>query len=299
MKRVLFARKLLLGVIAAGAFAGVFASVASAHTGTVTVGCKSATYVFDDTSFAYGGSTEVQTILETVSIDGNQVAQTTVQINPLDGGTTTSSLNFNVPTDGASHTVVADAFDQTTGFEVQVVTLGQGQTSNNGYFPVTQSLNCGPPPPPPCTPGTSANFRWHYSANGSSGSWSGTKTQGCGTSFSMGPQDMEGDQKLAPGTLMKVGYDFTVPGNNSSLFFTVSHAQVVFTVACVSGATPAQSTFTVTMPTQTYNVTNSAWTPSGDQQSPLVYQGSAAVPDLCGGGLVRFQKGGTFSATLS
>ena len=151
-------------------------------------------------------------------------------------------------------------------------------------------------PPQPCTP---ANFRWHYSANGSAGSWSGTKTQGCGTSFSMGLQDMEGDQKLAPGTVMNVGYDFTAPGNKASLFHTVSNAQVVFTVACVSGATPSESTFTVTMPTQTYSVTNSDWYPSGDQHSPLVYQGSAPVPDLCNGGLVRFQKGGTFSATLS
>lgn len=193
---------------------------------------------------------------------------------------------ISVPNDGLPHTVTADAFSINEGARV----VG---------FPVTQTLTCGPPPPPPCTPGTSANFRWHYSANGSSGSWSGTKSQACGSSFSMGPQAMEGDLKLAAGTTIEAGYDFTVPGNHSSLFFTVSNAQVVFTLQCVSGATPSPNTLTVTMPTQTYNVTNDQWYPSGDQHSPLVYQGSATVPNACNGGLVRLNQGGTFSAGLS
>ena len=128
---------------------------------------------------------------------------------------------------------------------------------------------------------------------------SGTQTQSCGSSFSMGPQAMEGDLKLAPGTTIAAGYDFAVPGNHQSLFFTVTNPQVVFTLQCVSGATPPPSTLTVTMPTQTYNVTNDQWTPSGDQQSSLVYQGSATVPDACSGGLMTFNQGGTFSASLS
>ena len=118
----------------------------------------------------------------------------------------------------------------------------------------------------------------------------------------MGPQDMEGDQKLAPGTTMNVGYDFNVPGNHPSLFFTVTNAQVVFTMTCVSGATPTSSTFNATMAPQTYNATNAQWYPSGDQSSSLVYQGSDTVPPVCGTNpatdTVRFQKGGTFSATL-
>ena len=58
-----------------------------------------------------------------------------------------------------------------------------------------------------CPPGTTASFRWHYSANGSAGSWSGTQ--------------------------------------------------------------------------------------------PAVYQGSIAVPDLCGGGQLRLNQGGTFTANVS
>jgi hypothetical protein len=50
------------------------------------------------------------------------------------------------------------------------------------------------------------------------------------------------------------------------------------------------------MPTTTYTVTDAAWYPSGDQHSALVYQGSVSVPNVCGGGQVRLNKGGTFTA---
>jgi hypothetical protein len=115
----------------------------------------------------------------------------------------------------------------------------------------------------------------------------------------MGPQAMEGDLKLAPGTTMLAGYDLTVPGNKASLSFTVTNPQVVFQLRCVSGATPSPSTMTVTMPTQAFTITNAAWYPSGDQHNSLVYQGSTTVPDACDGGQVRFNQGGTFSGTLN
>ena len=114
----------------------------------------------------------------------------------------------------------------------------------------------------------------------------------------MGPQAMDGNLQVAPGATLQAGYDFTLPGNTKSLTMTVSAAQVTFAVACASGAGPSASTLTVTMPAQTYQITNSQWYPSGDQSSPLVYQGSAAVPDLCGGGKISLAKGGTFTATL-
>jgi len=148
-----------------------------------------------------------------------------------------------------------------------------------------------------CPSGTKINFRWHYSANGSAGSWSATQSVVCPGSLSMGPQAMEGDLKVSPGTTLLVGYDFTIPGNSNTLTVTVSNPQVTFAVACVSG-TPSQSMGTITMPTQSYLVTNSQWYPSGDQHSSLVYQGSAVVPDLCGGGQIRLNQGGTFSATV-
>jgi hypothetical protein len=109
---------------------------------------------------------------------------------------------------------------------------------------------------------------------------------------------MEGELKIAPGTTLKVGYDLTVPGNKLALSITVGNPQVVFAVRCVSGATPSASTFTVPMPSQTYSVIDSGWYPSGDQKSPLVYQGSLAVPNLCGGGQLRLDQGGTFTASV-
>jgi hypothetical protein len=149
----------------------------------------------------------------------------------------------------------------------------------------------------PC-PFLKANFRWHYSANGTSGSWSGTQTGHCGSPLTMGPQAMEGDLKVSPGTELIAGYDFTLPGNKTSVSVTVNNPQVVFTVHCVSGATPSQSTFTVSMTSHTYSAADSQWYPSGDQHSSLVYQGAIAVPDLCSGDQLRLNQGGTFTANL-
>ena len=149
-----------------------------------------------------------------------------------------------------------------------------------------------------CT-GQKINVRWHYSANGSSGSWSGTKSTACdGSVLTIGPQAMEGDLKLAPGTTLTAGYDFTIPGNTTTLTVTFNNPRVVFALRCVSGATPSQSTLTVPMSTSTTTVKDSAWYPSGDQHSPLVYQGSVTVPNVCGGGQVRLDKGGTFTTSV-
>lgn len=150
-----------------------------------------------------------------------------------------------------------------------------------------------------CPPGTKANVRWHYSANGISGAWSGQKSIICPGSLSMGPQAMDGDLKIPPGVTLKVGYDFSVPGTKASFSLTVNNPKVVLAVRCVSGASPSQSTETVSMPSQTYTVTNDQWIPSGDQNSALVYPASITVPDLCGGGQLRLDKGGTFTANVS
>ena len=278
MRPTTLMRRILAGsaVASAAAIAVVaVAPAASAHVGTATITCSSVT--FD--SYADFGSGS-QTVLETVLVDGSQVAQTSFTFTGPAGGP--STLAISVPADGQSHTVTADAFSVNENAEVQ-------------GFPVTQTLTCGSP----CPHGTKANFRWHYSANGSAGSWSGTQSAVCPNSLTMGPQAMEGDLKVSAGTTLEAGYDFTVPGNHASFSLTVSNPQVVFAVRCVSGATPSAATFTVPMPTQTYSVTSDQWYPSGDQHSPLVYQGSVVVPDLCGGGQLRLDQGGTFTASVS
>jgi len=152
--------------------------------------------------------------------------------------------------------------------------------------------------PVPCPPGIKATLRWHYSANGSPGGWSGPGSHACPGSLTMGPQAM-GNLQVAPGTTLQAGYDISVPGNKTSLSMTVSAASVTFAVNCVSKTAPSAPTFTVQLQTQTYQITNDQWFPSGDQNSPLVYQGSVAVPALCGpGGEISLAKGGTFTATL-
>jgi hypothetical protein len=157
---------------------------------------------------------------------------------------------------------------------------------------VTQGATC-----PPTSP--KVNVRWHYSANGTSGSWSGTREAKCGQTITMGPQAMEGDLKLTPGTKIKAGYDFTLPGNNRRFSVSFTKGAVVFAVRCVSGKAPSQSTFAITLPDQSYAVSNASWYPSGNQNSPLVYQGEVAAPNLCAGGQLRLDKGGTFWAFMT
>jgi hypothetical protein len=255
----------------------IFAAAASAHTGTITITCTGVTYSFAD--FPSTGAL----ITESVNING-AVSYSTFNL--------TSSAGTNtIPISGANGDVVsADAH----------WTVDGGAYISAG--PVTLS-GCAVP----CPAGTKLNVRWHYAgqqSNGSfsSGSWSATTGFVCPSSqVSMGPQAMEGNLQLAPGATLKAGYDFTIPGNNNSVFVTFTNPEVTFAnVTCVSGATPATSTITVPMSTQTYNSTNGGnWYPSGNQSSPLVYQGSISVPDICNGGNVSFRNGGTFTAVIS
>jgi YVTN family beta-propeller protein len=259
-------------------------------------------------NYPYGltfGPAQVQTSTTVTSsanpsVAGHQVTYTAT-VSPAPSGGTVSFTDNGSPIAGCGGQPV----DTTTGQAVCDVTYASGGThtitaaysgdasdAGSSSVPLTQVIV------PACPGGTKANFRWHYTANGNAGGWSGTATQACPGTFSMGPQAMDGNLQVAPGATLKAGYDFTLPGNHNSLTITVSAAQVTFTVACVSGATPSASTFTVTMPAQTYQVTNDQWYPSGDQSSPLAYQGSVTVPDLCGGGKMSLARGGTFSATL-
>ena len=156
------------------------------------------------------------------------------------------------------------------------------------------------PNPVPCPTGTKANVRWHYTAGGSAGGWSGTASQACPGSISIGPQAMDGNLQVAPGATLNAGYDLTIPGDNNSVFVTFTHPRVAFKVKCANGIAPTTSTVTVPMATRTYHSTNGGtWYPSGDQSSSLTYQGSISVPNVCSGSKVTFQNGGTFTATIS
>jgi hypothetical protein len=109
---------------------------------------------------------------------------------------------------------------------------------------------------------------------------------------------MEGSLKVNPGSSLKVGYDLSVPGNSSKVAFSVNSPSIVFTVACVSGR-PSSSTFTATLPSQTYAFSDSGWYPSGSQSGSENYQGSVSVPNLCHGGQLLLSAGGTFGSSTS
>lgn len=275
MRRFSLLIKMSLATAAALAGVVVFAAGASAHSGHISIGCTGVTFSFSH--FPRTGAT----IHESVTVNGT----TTTHTFHL----TASSGSNTIPINGANGDVVSAHAHWT---------VGGGGSASAG--PQTLS-GCAPP----CPPGTSIHVRWHYSGEispgkFSSGSWSATTGFSCPGPISMGPQAMEGNLQLAPGATLKAGYDFTIPGNNNSVFVTFTSPAVTFNVKCANGMTPATSTITVPMPTQTYHSTNGAtWYPSGDQSSSLVYQGSISVPDICNGGKVSFQNGGTFTATIS
>jgi hypothetical protein len=117
----------------------------------------------------------------------------------------------------------------------------------------------------------------------------------------MGPQAMEGNLHVAPGTTLSVGYDFTMPGSHPAANVTFTATSVVFQVACVGSS--QTGTLTVPIAKATYGdpAGSPSWYPSGDQSSGLVYQGSLVVPDtICGPGVtVSLQAGGTFTTGIT
>jgi len=254
---------------------------ADGPTATISISCTAVTYAYTGFPNTINTIDTEQVTNETPGPDfGTVLATRSAPAFTFTGSSGTDTISIaGVVSDGDTINGYAAWTNPAPGDQATIQTLG----------------GCGGS----CPQGSKANFRWHYSANGTSGSWSGTKTAPCPSTLTMGPQAMEGDLKVAPGTLLEAGYDFTVPGNNHTLTITVANPEVVFAARCVSGATPSLPVFTVTMPTRTYTVTDSQWYPSGDQHSPLVYEGSAAVPDLCSGGLVRLDHGGTFTASVS
>jgi len=267
---------LLLAAGTVGPLLAEQAAAADTPTATITITCSAVTFTY--TGFPGGTNT----------IDAEQVRLEPFGPNlygpaafTFNGTTGTDSISIaGLVTDGDTVLAGASWTDPAPGGEPTVIQTVSGCAGS-------------------CPQGTKVNFRWHYSALGSSGSWSGTKGAPCPSSLTMGPQAMEGDLKVPPGTTLEAGYDLTVPGNNQVLTIAVANPQVVFTARCVSGRAPSSPTITVAMPSQTYSVAGSGWYPSGDQHSPLVYQGSVTVPDLCGGGAVRLDKGGTFTASVS
>ena len=131
----------------------------------------------------------------------------------------------------------------------------------------------------------------------SPGAWSKIGYVDCATGIVViGPEAMEGNLYVDPGRTLLVGYTFSLPWNHAYHRVTVSSAQVVFTPRC--GQSPSSTYLPAPILLKIYNVNTSLWTPDYNQFLPVTFQGSVVVPNLCNGGSVRFDQGGTFSAAF-
>ena len=120
-----------------------------------------------------------------------------------------------------------------------------------------------------------------------------------GTALTTRAQAMDGDLKVRPGSILKVGYDFAMPGRHAAATIKFLRGTVTFNATCVSR--PGGGVIAVSLADASYAVprTSSTWYPSGAQNAPSTYQGSAVIPNLCGGGLVRLRLGGTFTTHVT
>jgi len=104
---------------------------------------------------------------------------------------------------------------------------------------------------------------------------------------------------VKPGDTIKAGYDFTVPGSHATDTVTFANGRVTLSIQC-----PNNSVFPVTIVIPDQTITDPAgssnWFPSGNQSSPLVYQGSFTTPaTMCGGQTGHAPQGATFSANIT
>jgi hypothetical protein len=186
-------------------------------------------------------------------------------------------------------------------FTAGSTTNGTPGCPNNTF---SDTISGGPTPPFPLPPGT-----YTFSGNAALDSFSSTginfspssltcPAPVCTAGISISGS-MEGNLPVSPGDTVKAGFDFTIPGSHAADTVSFSNVSVVLPVQCPDGTT---DTLTIPIPNQsiTVPVNNSNWFPSGDQQSPLVYQGSIIAPaNLCGGEEGHAPQGATFAANLS
>jgi len=152
----------------------------------------------------------------------------------------------------------------------------------------------------PCPLGEKTKVRWHYSANGSPGNWTSDRQISCTDgSVVFATQATEGTLNLAPDTAIKFGFALQLPGNKTHFNALINTAKAVFPLACVSGAIPSPTSLTVTIPNQTLLLDSKSWNPSSNKDDPSVYQGTGTIPNACGGGQVRLNQGGSFSAYIT
>jgi hypothetical protein len=114
----------------------------------------------------------------------------------------------------------------------------------------------------------------------------------------LGPQAMAGDLKINPGDVLRAGFDFSMPGGHPATTAVFTSGYVALLVTCPNGSSPA-----LTIPLHDQTVVDpedsTAWYPSGDQSSPLVYQGTLIAPDLCTGAVMDDARGALFTTAFA
>jgi hypothetical protein len=224
-----------------------------------------------------------------VSSEAYSVVATFLDTNPLataadftatiawgDGTTSSGTVSGS----GSSYTATGSHFyTAITGYFVKVHVADDGGSTVD-QTTVVQVLGT------PCL--TKSIFRWHDSANG--GGWSAGMSPNCTTGKVTFVPGSIPDSSVNPGTTVSVGYDFSLPGNKSTVTVVVGtpHA-AVFKLRCPS--TPTITPFAVLLPSLAYPVSGNSWVPSANPNSPLTYQANFTVPDVCGGGKVLLTDG--------
>jgi hypothetical protein len=89
-------------------------------------------------------------------------------------------------------------------------------------------------------------------------------------------------QDINSGGIVMAGYDLFMPGGHPASTVSLAGGNVQTDVSCVDGTS---YTLQIPLPDQSYSIpaNDSAWLPSSNQNSPLVYQGSATAAACTGG----------------
>jgi len=124
-------------------------------------------------------------------------------------------------------------------------------------------------------------------------------------SVQIGPQAMEGNLIVSPGTIIKAGISFTIPGTHPASTVQFVDALITFkNIVCTSTGQSTGQDFGHQLGSggvlgpYAVPANDSAWFPTGDQASDASYQTSFPAPDLCRGGNMSLRNGAVFTGAL-
>jgi hypothetical protein len=152
-----------------------------------------------------------------------------------------------------------------------------------------------------CRSDETTKLRWRFSTAKGANPWSSGVPAGCGHP-SVSITQPTGTSTIVPaGSQLKIEYQVKpIPAPSDDVIVSVFDAAATFQLSCGGGAVADPSTVTVNADGSTYpdiGVASYSWYPPPN--APFLvgrydsYQGTAVIPDACGGG------GPTFSATVS